>query len=176
MIGADIFAYKDALLAFARDHTELTGVVVFALGFAESIVLVSLFVPSTALFLGLGALHSAAGGEFWPVWLAGASGSFAGDCVSYAVGRWFKADVVKLWPISRYPELVPKGQALFQRWGALSIVGSKFVGGLRPFVPVVAGAMSMPWAIFIIGSAASSLLWAGVFLSPGYGLGLLRGQ
>jgi len=164
---------KDTLLAFARENVELTGAVVFTLGFAESIVLVSLFVPSTVLFLGLGALHSSAGGEFWPVWLAGAAGSFVGDCASYGFGRWFNADVGRVWPISRYPELLPRGHALFERWGVASIVISKFVGGLRPFVPVVAGAMSMPWALFLIGSASSSLIWAGVFLSPGYGFRLL---
>lgn len=164
---------KDALLALARDHTELTGIIVFVLGFAESLVLVSLFVPSTVLFLALGAIHSAAGGAFWPIWLAGATGAFLGDCLSFALGRWFKSDVVKVWPMSRYPELIPKGHALFERWGVMSLIGSKFVGGLRPFVPIAAGAMIMPWALFLIGSALSCLLWAGVFLSPGYGLRLI---
>ena len=162
--------WKDALLAFMQAHPELIGVIVFLLGFGESIALVSLFVPSTFLFLAIGSAHSAAGGTFWPVWLCGAAGACAGDLVSYGLGHHFKHDVAKVWPISKYPELIPRGQAAFERWGAFSIIGGKFIGGLRPFIPVVAGTMSMPWLIFLSASAFSSLVWAGVFLAPGYGL------
>src|SRR5262249_30580190 len=160
----------DLLLAFMRDHVQFTGIVVFLLGFGESIALVSLFVPSTFLFLGIGGIHSAAGGEFWPIWLAAATGACVGDCVSFWLGRHFKDDVAKTWPMSKFPELIPKGQAAFERWGALSIIGGKFIGGLRPFIPVVAGTMMMPWPLFLAASAISSLIWAGVFLAPGYGL------
>lgn len=163
----------DRSLAFLRDNTELTGFVVFALGFAESIALVSLFVPSTILFLGIGTAHSAAGGAFVPIWLAGAAGAVLGDIVSYLLGRYFKNDVHKIWPISKFPDLIPKGRAMFERWGLLSIIIGKFIGALRPFIPVVAGMMDMPWALFLIGSVVSSLLWAGIFLAPGYGLTLL---
>ena len=166
-------AMWDLILGFVRDHLELAGVVVFALGFAESIAFVSLFVPSTILFLGIGGVHAAAGGQYWQLWLAGSAGAALGDCVSYAFGRVFKHDVHRVWPISKYPELLPKGRALFERWGVWSILAGKFIGGLRPFIPVVAGMMDMPWGLFLIGSVLSSLAWAGIFLAPGYGLKLL---
>jgi membrane protein DedA with SNARE-associated domain len=162
--------WKDLALAFMRDHSQLTGLVVFLLGLGEGIALVSLFVPSTILFLGIGGMHSAAGGEFWPIWLAGAAGACVGDCISFWLGRHFKDEVQRIWPISKYPELIPKGRAAFERWGPLSIIGGKFIGGLRPFIPVVAGTMVMPWPLFFGASAISSLIWAGVFLAPGYGL------
>ena len=163
----------EAALAIVTEHAHLTAPIVFALGFGESIALVSLFIPSTFLFLGIGAIHSAAGGEFWPVWLAGATGAAIGDCVSYALGRYFNEDVRGIWPISKFAHLIPKGEALFERWGFLSIIGGKFIGGLRPFVPVVAGTFSMPIGLFVLASAVSSLLWAGVFLAPGYGISFL---
>ena len=166
-------ALGDATLGLVRDHLELAGVVVFALGFAESIAFVSLFVPSTILFLGIGGVHAAAGGQYWHLWLAGSAGAAIGDCVSYAFGRVFKHDAHRIWPISRYPELLPKGRAMFERWGVWSILAGKFIGGLRPFIPVVAGMMDMPWGLFLLGSVLSSLAWAGIFLAPGYGLKLL---
>lgn len=161
------------MLAFARDHVAWTPWIVFALGFAESIALVSLFVPSTILFLGIGAVHSASGGQFLEVWIAGAAGAAIGDGISYMLGRIFKDDAHRYWPFSRMPGLLPKGRALFERWGFWSILGGKFIGGLRPFIPVVAGMMHMPWALFGIGSVLSSLAWAGIFLAPGYGIALL---
>src|SRR5690606_39440762 len=81
--------WTEFLLSFAGDNLRFVEVLVFVLGLAESIALVSLFVPSTILFLGIGAVHSAAGGEFWPVWMAGATGAWVGDCISYGleIGR-----------------------------------------------------------------------------------------
>lgn len=173
MSAVSLEAYKEALLAFVRDNAELSGSIVFALGFAESIAFVSLFVPSTILFLAIGGVYSAAGGSFWELWLAGAAGAALGDCASYAFGRHYKNDAHRIWPMSKYPELMPKGRALFERWGVWSIFAGKFIGALRPFVPVVAGMMDMPWALFLLGAVGSSLIWAGVFLAPGFGLTLL---
>lgn len=173
MTLSTVAAATDAILALMRDNANFTELVVFLLAFGEGIALVSLFVPSTILFLGIGGMHGAAGGEFWPVWLAATAGACLGDCTSYALGRYFKADAYRVWPLCKYPELLPKGRALFQRWGTLSIIGGKFVGGLRPFLPVVAGMLDMSWALFLVASAVSSLIWAGVVLSPGYGISLL---
>jgi membrane protein DedA with SNARE-associated domain len=61
-----------------------------------------------------------------------------------------------------------------EKWGALALVGSKFLGMLRPFAPVMAGTIAMPLGRFLLASAAGALLWAGVFLSPGYGLSFFQ--
>lgn len=166
-------AVWDPLIAFAHEHVAWTPYIVFALGFAESIAFVSLFVPSTILFLAIGAVDSKAGGHFVPVWMAGAAGAATGDVLSYVAGRTFKGDVDRIWPFSRMPGLVPKARAMFDRWGFWSLIAGKFIGALRPFVPVVAGMMDMPWLIFLLGSVVSSAIWAGVFLAPGYGIWLL---
>ena len=161
------------VLGFAKEHVAWTVFIVFALGFAESIAFVSLFVPSTILFLGIGGIHSAAGGHFLPVWAAGAAGAAIGDVLSYFMGRYFKNDVDKIWPFSRMPGLLPQSRAMFEKWGFWTLIAGKFFGGARPFVPVVAGMMDMPWLIFLFGTVVSSVLWAGVFLAPGYGVALL---
>ena len=163
----------DGTLSFVRDHVAWTPYIVFALGFAESIAFVSLFVPSTILFLGIGGLHSAAGGNFIEVWIAGACGAAIGDVISYLAGRHFKDNAGSIWPFSRMPGLLPKARSLFERYGFWSIVVGKFVGALRPFVPVVAGMMDMPWLWFVVASLLSSFIWAGVFLAPGYGVALI---
>lgn len=165
-----VMEWKDLAVSFIGSHPSLIGLIVFLLGLGEGIAVVSLFVPSSALFLAIGSAHSAAGGEFWPTWLCGAAGALLGDILSYGLGRFFKEDVAKVWPISRHPDLLPKGQAMIERWGMISVIISKFIGGLRPFIPVIAGTLGMPGLLFLAASAVSSLLWAGVFLAPGYGL------
>ncbi len=160
----------ERVIGFVAENMSLIEPLVFALGFAESIVLVSLFVPSTILFLAIGGLHQAAGGEFVSIWLAGAGGAFLGDILSYALGRYFRADIAGIWPFSRKPQWFVMARGFFQNWGAPGIIVSKFLGMMRPFVPVVAGATHMRWLPFLLASAVSCLVWAGAFLGPGHGL------
>lgn len=161
----------ERVIGFVGENMALIEPLVFALGFAESIVLVSLFVPSTILFLAIGGLHRAAGGEFLTLWLSGAGGAFLGDIVSYALGRYFRADIAGIWPFSKKPQWYVMARGFFQSWGASGIIASKFLGMMRPFVPVVAGAAHMRWLPFLLASAVSCLIWAGVFLGPGHSLG-----
>lgn len=170
---ASLAAWKDQALDLVREHIALAEPVAFLLGFAESIAFLSLFVPSSILFLGIGGMHSAAGGQFWTTWLAGGSGAFIGDILSYLLGRYFKTEIAQLWPLRRHPEWYAATLGIFKKWGILSILGGKFLGFMRPFLPVVAGAMHMGWPSFLFASAVSSLAWAGVFLAPGYGLSWL---
>ena len=161
---------SDQVLALVSDNIELAEPIVFAIAFAESLIFVSLFVPSTALLLIIGGLHAAAGGTFWPVWIAGAIGATLGDFVSFAMGHNIRRGIRQVWPFSAHPVWYVNTRFFIVRWGALGIIGSKFLGMLRPFVPVVAGAMRMRWWTFLIASPISALLWAGTFLVPGYGL------
>ncbi len=158
---------------FSRDNMGLVVAIMFVLGFAESIVFVSFFVPSTVLFLAIGGVYGAAGGAFLHIWLAGAAGAALGDLLSYLAGRLIRNDMHRIWPFTRQPGLIPKGRALFERWGFWSILLGKFIGGLRPLIPIVAGALDMPWALFVLGSVLSSVMWAGLFLAPGYGISWL---
>ncbi|MCB1519182.1 MAG: DedA family protein [Hyphomicrobiaceae bacterium] len=169
---ATIDSFKQAVISVVSEHIALAEPLVFVLGFAESIVFVSLLVPSTILFLAIGGLHYSAGGDFVPLWLAGAAGAFLGDILSYSVGRYFKAELANTWPLSRKPEWFVLARSFFHKWGALGIILSKFLGMMRPFVPLVAGAAQMPWTTFLPASAVSALLWAAAFLGPGHGLAL----
>ena len=161
---------KTDLIDLVREHLALAMPVVLAMGFAEGIPVLSLLVPSTPLFLGIGAAHAAAGGQFWHLWLAASIGAVASDCLVYGLARHFKDGAVGVWPLSRHPEWWPKGHALFERWGILAVIGGKFTGFLRPFIPAVAGVLRMPLWQFLPASVISSLLWAGAFLAPGYGI------
>jgi len=162
--------WADSLLLLLTTHIALTEPIVFALGFAESIVFLSLLVPSTVLFLAIGGTHSALGGVFWPVWLAGAGGAILGDILSYAVGAHLKKKVTRVWPLSKNPRWVAYARLSVTRYGIAGVTTGKFLGMARPFIPVIAGSMRMPWQKFLLASVISSLLWAGLFLAPGYGI------
>ncbi len=160
---------KDSIVSFVREHMALAEPAVFLMGFAEGIPGLSLLVPSTPLFLGIGAAHAAAGGQFLHLWLAASAGAVASDLLIYFLARHYKLEALQMWPLSGHPDWWPRGHALFERWGVLAVAGGKFTGFLRPFIPAVAGVLEMPIWQFFPASLVSSLVWAGAFLAPGYG-------
>lgn len=158
----------DDLLAWLRANQGYAALVVFALGFAESIVLLALLVPSSLLLAGIGTSYAAAGGSLMHLWLAGAIGATLGDAVSFALGRYLRDDLPAAWPFRRYPGLLRRGHAIFHRWGWFALIASKFTFGVRPFVPVTAGIVAMRIDAFLLVSTISCVLWAGAALGVGY--------
>jgi membrane protein DedA with SNARE-associated domain len=165
--NAAIEALVHETLAFVRAHQAWAAPLVFLLAFAESLAVVSLLVPATAILFGISGLLGASGIPFWPCWAAAALGAILGDCVSYWVGLHFKDRLAHVWPLTRVPDLLPRGRAFFARWGVAGVFLGRFFGPLRAAVPLVAGACAMPMLPFQLANVASALVWATGILSPG---------
>ena len=162
-----IEAYSQTIIDFVRLHEAWAAPIVFALAFGESLAFLSLLIPAWAALVGIGVLIASSGLSFWPVWVAGAVGAALGDWLSYWVGVKMGPAVANVWPLSRSPELLPKGQRFVEKWGVLAIFIGRFFGPLRASVPLVAGIFKMPWWPFQIANFTSAFLWAGVLLTIG---------
>jgi membrane protein DedA with SNARE-associated domain len=166
--------YVQPVIDFVRLHEVWAAPIVFALAFGESLAFLSLLIPAWAALVGIGALIGASGINFWPIWVAGALGAAMGDWLSYWIGVTFKDKVAHMWPLSRHPELIPRGERFVKRWGVLAIFIGRFFGPLRASVPLVAGIFGMPWWSFQIANFTSAFVWAAVLLAPGtFGLRFL---
>ena len=96
----------EAALNFARNNETLIEIILFSLGFAESLVVISIFIPASALFIGIAALEGAAGNPIIPIVLAGAAGCFFGDMLSFLIGARVKDDIKQDLAIHKVPNLV----------------------------------------------------------------------
>ncbi len=161
---------REQILTLVRAHAYLALPLVFSIGLLKSIVLISMFIPSTAMFVAAAAAYGASGGAFAPLWLAAAAGATAGDALGYAFGHHYRYGVAAIWPMSQAPDLLPKGEVLFKQWAVGSVLGAKFVWGVRPFIPVIAGIYRMPFALFLSATSLSSMVWAGIGMGAGFGL------
>ena len=157
-----------AVIAYVQSHEAWAVPIVFALAFGESLAFLSLLLPATVILLGIGGLIGASGIAFLPVWIAAVAGSILGYAVSYWVGLYFKDDIVKIWPFSKYPDMIPRGRAFFDKYGAYGVFLGHFFGPLRAVVPVVAGMYAMPQLPFQVANVASSILWSTGVLVPGF--------
>ncbi len=168
-------AHAQSVVEFVRVHQAWAAPVVFALAFGESLAFISLLVPAWAALVGIGVLISSGNLDFWPVWVAASIGAALGDWLSFWIGVKLGPPVAHIWPLSRHPELLPKGEAFVKRWGALAIFIGRFFGPLRASVPLVAGIFQMPWWQFQLANFSSAFVWAAVLLTLGDVVGKLLG-
>jgi len=160
-------AFGHQIVEFVKLHEVWAAPIVFALAFGESLAFISLLIPAWAALVGIGVLISSGGINFWPVWVAGALGAAIGDWLSYWIGVKLGPPVAHIWPLSRHPTLIPKGEAFVTRWGVLGIFIGRFFGPLRASVPLVAGIFAMPYWRFQAANFTSAFVWAGVLLTLG---------
>src|SRR3954467_5680625 len=113
--------FAHALADFVRAHQTWAAPIVFVLAFGESLAFISLLVPAWGALVAIGALIGASGISIYPIWIAGAIGAALGDWVSYWFVHKYKEQVAQIWPVSRYPDLLPKGEASVHSWGVPSV-------------------------------------------------------
>ena len=147
-----------------------TGVAVFTVSMCESLAVIGLFIPGFLVMGLIGGLISL--GILDPIntmlWAIG--GAIVGDGVSYWIGWRFKHHLPYYWPFSRFPQWLARGKEFFIKHGGKSIVVGRFVGPVRPFIPVVAGMMHMNPRQFFLANVLSAILWAPIYMLPGYGI------
>jgi membrane protein DedA with SNARE-associated domain len=166
----DFETLRTATTEFVRAHQAWTPLIVGALAFCESLAFLSLLVPATVMLLAIGALIGATGIPFWPAVAGGALGAALGDWLSYEVGRHYQEGAKRLWPLSRYPAMIARGETFCRRWGAWGVVIGRFFGPARAVVPLIAGIFRLPRLAFQAANVGSALVWAFVLLAPGAGL------
>jgi membrane protein DedA with SNARE-associated domain len=152
---------------FVRTHEVWAAPIVGVLAFGESLAFISLLLPAWAILVAIGVLIGESGINFWPIWVAGAVGAALGDWLSYWIGVKLGPAVAKMWPLSRSPSLIPRGEQFVTRWGALGIFIGRFSGPLRAAVPLVAGIFAMPYWRFQAANFVSAFVWVAMLLTLG---------
>src|ERR1700690_1952740 len=148
------------VLGFIAAHANWAAAIMFVTAFGESFAFVSLLFPGTTLLIAAGTLMPSGTLPYAPVFIGAVLGATLGDTVSYWIGRRFGGGIARLWPFSRYPELLPNGIDFFARHGGKSVFIGRFFGPLRAVIPLAAGLMQMPRGWFWLANIASALVWA----------------
>ncbi len=167
---SDMETIQPYLDYFAQNPTWAI-VVIFLIAFGEALLIIGLFVPSTAVLVGAGILVGSGHLEFWPVFAATAIGAIVGDQVSYWAGRFFGDRLRLMWPLNRYPQLVERGEEFVRNHGGKSIALGRFVPGVKAVVPGIVGMLGMSQIYFLSVNVSSGLVWSIAHLGPGILIG-----
>lgn len=159
---------SSTLFILLLDHPQWVGFAVFGIAFVESFAVAGVVVPGVAL---LAAAAFVAGGgalDLGPALACAWAGAVLGDGSSFLIGRWYGPALRSQPWLQRRPHWIAAGDRFFARHGVLGVVLGRFVGPIRPVVPLIAGMLRMSPAAFFAINLASALAWAPVYVLPGY--------
>lgn len=150
----------DAVLDFVSEHRSWVFLVAFALALAETLPVVSIFVPSTAILVGIGALVATGALDFAPLFAGAAAGAVVGSMLSWGIGRRYGADLLRFGFMRRRRDRVRRARRAFRRWGAGAVAIGHLFGPLRAVAFALAGMTAMPLARFVPMTALGAAAWA----------------
>ncbi len=171
----DLFLHLDKHL---NDWATTLGpwlyVVVFAIIFCETGLVVTPFLPGDSLLFALGALAATEGSPIDVTLLIVLMiiAAILGDGVNYAVGHFLGPKVFrweKSWLLNKKHLIY--AQDFYERWGSITIVLCRFVPIVRTFGPFVAGIGNMLYRKFAIYNITGAIAWVASMTLAGYWFG-----
>ncbi len=171
----DLVLHLDRHLAAvtAQYHVWIYALLFFVI-FAETGFVVTPFLPGDSLLFATGALAAVdtSGTLTAPLaWLLVAAAAILGNTLNYAIGHAIGPRAFS----GRYRLLrvdyLRRTEEYFVRYGAMTIVLSRFVPIVRTFAPFVAGVGRMPYGRFQAFNILGALTWSTLFIWGGYWFG-----
>jgi membrane-associated protein len=160
-----------------REHGQTTYLILFAIIFCETGLVVTPFLPGDSLLFAIGIFCHPEKSQLnivatFAVLMAAA---FLGDTSNYFIGKFFGVQLFR----NENSKIFKKHHLattheFFEKHGKKTIVLARFVPIVRTFAPFVAGMGEMPYPRFIGFSILGTGLWVAMFLLGGYFIGQIK--
>ena len=169
----DFILHVDKYLEiFVKNNGTWVYVLLFAIIFVETGLVVMPFLPGDSLLFVVGAMCGI-GLMSLPLsigllWLA----AVLGNQTNYTIGHFFGPKVFK-WEDSKFFNKKAFNQAhdFYEKYGGITIVAARFMPFVRTFAPFVAGVAQMTRGKFTLYDIIGGLLWVGGLTILGYFFG-----
>ena len=168
----DVFLHLDVHLnAWAAVMGIWLYVVIFAVIFCETGLVVTPFLPGDSLLFACGALAATPGSPInlyvlIPVILVAA---ILGDFCNYEIGKWVGPKVFnkeKNWLLNK--DHLNKAHAFYEKYGGKTIILARFIPIIRTFAPFVAGIGKMTYFHFASYNVVGAIVWTFLFTLGGF--------
>jgi len=161
-----VFEFNEVIL-WLKDNPEWIALGVFGAAFIESFALIGVIIPGVVLLAVISGMAASTLSVFELVLIAYVA-SFLADILSFLLGTGISKSIDNLWPFNKYPNLLVLGRGFVKRFGILGVFVGKFIGPIRPLLPLTAGSLGMNFKYFLTVEIFSSFLWALLYTVPGY--------
>lgn len=163
------------IIDYLHNNTNSAGIIVYFITFLESLAIAGTlaYIPGSVVMTAIGILIGSRVIPASVILSCAVFGAITGDIISYWMGRYYKDRIHKIWPFTRYPHWLEKGEDFFKKYGGVSLIVGRFFGPIRCLVPLVAGTFKMRPLIFLLVAIPSASGWAIGYLLPGILIGAL---
>jgi len=154
---------------FASISPILVYVIIGAIVFVETGILLGFFLPGDSVLFSAG-LVAAAHGEVnililvTVIFLA----AFVGDQVGFVLGRKIGRPYLERHKGPKIQKMIERSERFYERTGWWAVVAARFFPWIRTFVPPIAGASHMNYYKFLSANALGALLWGVGITLAGY--------
>lgn len=163
--------WLDDLTLWLTANPEWLGLAIFLIACVECLAIAGILVPGTLLLFAVAVLAGNGALTLGQTLALAYGGGLLGDLLSYAIGRYFHQDIRRLPGLRHHPHWLAGAEAYFQRYGVASLLVGRFIGPLRPMLPMIAGMLNMPFGRFLSVSLLAGAGWALAYLLPGWATG-----
>lgn len=157
------------LRQFVLSYGAWVYVLLFAIIFVETGVVVMPFLPGDSLLFVVGALCGL-GLMSLPLTLALlVAAAVLGNQTNYTIGRHVGPRVFQ-WENSRFfnRAAFDRTHAFYEKYGGFTLIAGRFMPFVRTFAPFVAGVAQMTRSRFTLFDVSGALLWVGSLTIAGY--------
>ena len=171
--AVDLILHLDRhLMVWIAAYGAWIYVILFAIVFAETGLVVTPFLPGDSLLFIAGSLAALGNMDVHLLMMTLLVAAVLGNACNYEVGRYFGArffvnDQAKI----LNPRYLERSHAFFERWGSAAVVLARFVPFLRTYVPFVAGMARMTRAKYLAYTVFGAAVWVGSLVYLGYFFG-----
>ena len=171
--AVDLILHLDLhLMVWIAAYGAWIYVILFAIVFAETGLVVTPFLPGDSLLFIAGSIAALGNMDVHLLMMTLLVAAVLGNACNYEVGRYFGArffvnDQAKI----LNPRYLERSHAFFERWGSAAVVLARFVPFLRTYVPFVAGMARMTRAKYLAYTVFGAAAWVGSLVYLGYFFG-----
>jgi len=168
----DLFLHIDDHLSNIIQWAGMwTYVLMFAVVFAETGLVVTPLLPGDSLLFALGAFAAKGDLNLFILMITLLVAAILGDTVNYSVGKYVGPRVfTDSIPLLNRKHL-ERTHAFFEKYGGKTIIIARFVPIVRTFAPFVAGVGAMTYSKFVFYNIIGAVLWVPICLLGGYFFG-----
>ncbi len=168
----DIFLHLDEHLSeMIVTYGNITYVILFAIIFVETGLVIMPFLPGDSLLFASGAFAAKGDLDIALLFFLLLTAGIIGDTVNYHIGKYLGMKVFEKDYRFIKKEYLIKTHAFYEKHGGKAIIFARFIPIIRTFAPFVAGVGTMNYRRFIVFNIVGCAAWVGGFLMAGYFFG-----
>lgn len=171
----DFFLHlDDHLQTIIQQYGTTTYVILFAIIFVETGLVIWPFLPGDSLLFVAGSFAAIGAINIWILIPLLFVAAVVGDTVNYYIGKNMGLKVLQ-WKFNGKPlvkqEYIDQTHAFYEKHGPKTIILARFVPIVRTFAPFVAGIGEMSYGKFISYNIIGGAIWVGALSLLGYFFG-----